>query len=63
MAHVVCGLVLIVLGVWGLYDEYYYVLDLVKGGGPVVLMLLGLVAMLAGIVSPKPEGESDNDRG
>ncbi len=53
MLHIIFGLFLIALGIWGLYDEYYYVADIIKGGLPIVLMLLGLVATLAGFIPPK----------
>ena len=50
MFEIVVGLFLIALGIWGIYDEYYYVLDIVKGGLPIFLMMFGLLAALAGIV-------------
>ncbi len=53
MLHIIVGLFLIAAGIWGLYDEYYYVADIIKGGLPIFLMLLGLVATLAGFIPPK----------
>jgi len=35
MLHIILGLFFIALGIWGLFDEYYYVADFVKGGLPV----------------------------
>lgn len=55
MMEIVLGLFLVALGVWGIYDEYYYVADFVKGGIPVFLMLSGLIATLAGIIPVKRE--------
>jgi len=52
MLHIIVGLFFIALGIWGIYDEYYYVADVVKGGLPIILVLLGLVATLAGIIPP-----------
>ncbi len=49
MMEIVLGLLLIALGVWGIYDEYYYVADFVKGGLPIALMAFGLLATLAGV--------------
>lgn len=60
MMGVVLGLVFIALGVWGLYDEYYYVADFFKGGLPLVLMAFGLLATLAG-VTPFREEEKQDD--
>ena len=48
MISIVLGLFFIALGIWGVFDEYYYVADFLKGGIPVVLMLCGLIAVLAG---------------
>jgi len=59
MVEIVLGLFLIALGIWGVYDEYYYVADFVKGGLPVVLMLVGLLATLAG-VTPLQREEDEN---
>ena len=61
MVHVTLGLFLIALGVWGLFDAYYYVMDFFKGGIPLLLLLLGLLAALAGFVPPKVKEDSDGD--
>lgn len=52
MLHLVIGLFFIALGIWGLYDEYYYVADVVKGGIPILMVIFGLIATLAGIIPP-----------
>ena len=59
MLQIILGLFFIALGIWGLFDEYYYVADFIKGGIPIFLMLSGLVATLAGFVSPEKKEESD----
>ncbi|NVM22659.1 MAG: hypothetical protein HWN68_12880 [Desulfobacterales bacterium] len=59
MLHIILGLFCIALGIWGLFDEYYYVADFFKGGIPVLLMLSGLVATLAGFVPPGKKEGSD----
>lgn len=59
MLEIVIGLLMIALGLWGIFDEYYYVADFVKGGIPLFLMLSGLFAALAGIVPIKREEEKD----
>jgi len=53
MVHIIVGLFLIALGIWGLYDEFYYVADIIKGGFPLFLIFGGLVATLAGFIPPK----------
>ncbi len=60
MLHIIAGLFFIALGIWGIYDEYYYVADLVKGGLPVFLIVAGLVATLAGFIPPKTNEEIEN---
>ena len=52
MISIILGLFFIALGIWGLFDEYYYVADVIKGGLPVLLMLSGIIATLAGIIPP-----------
>ena len=61
MAHIVGGLLILALGIWGLYDEYYYVVDFMKGGIPIILMLGGLLATLASCV--RQNNEEDNANG
>ena len=63
MLHIILGLFFIALGIWGLFDEYYYVADVVKGGLPVIMILGGLVATLAGFVPPKEREDSTNEQG
>ena len=60
MAHIVGGLLILALGIWGLYDEYYYVVDFMKGGIPIILMLGGLLATLASCVRQKNEEDNTN---
>ncbi len=59
MLHIILGLFFIALGIWGFFDQYYYVADVVKGGLPILLMLSGLVATLAGLLPPTKKEESD----
>ncbi|MBF0119399.1 MAG: hypothetical protein HQK79_11230 [Desulfobacterales bacterium] len=57
MLHIILGLFFIALGIWGIFDEYYYVVDFVKGGLPIFLILLGLIATTAGFIPPKQKEE------
>ena len=54
MLHIIVGLFAIALGIWGVFDEWYYVVDVVKGGSSIVLILVGLIAIFAGLVGPRP---------
>jgi CHASE2 domain-containing sensor protein len=47
--HVIVGLLLTGLGVYGFMDEYYATLDFFKGAVPPFLLLLGMVAVVGGI--------------
>ena len=60
MLNIILGLFFIALGIWGLFDDYYYVADFVKGGLPILLILSGLIATLAGFIPPKEKEESDD---
>ncbi|HIJ57669.1 MAG TPA: hypothetical protein HPQ03_16310 [Deltaproteobacteria bacterium] len=59
MLSIILGLFSIALGIWGLFDEYYYVADFIKGGMPIFLMLSGLIAMLAGVIPPMEKEKTD----
>jgi len=54
MLHIIIGLFFIALGVWGIFDEWYYVIDCAKAGISAILTLGGLFGILAGLVPPKP---------
>jgi len=60
MLHIIIGLFLIALGIWGLYDEFYYVADIIKGGFPLFLIFGGLIATLAGFIPPKTKENLKN---
>ncbi len=53
MMHIIIGLFAIALGIWGVFDEWYYVVDAVKGGSSLLLILVGMVGILAGVA---PQG-------
>ncbi len=55
--HVIIGLFLISLGIWGVFDEWYYVVDFIKGFSIVLLMVVGHVGILAGLRRPKKKAE------
>ena len=47
--HIGAGLVLLGLAVYGFYDEYYAVLDFLKGSVPLAMVGAGSVAVMSGI--------------
>ncbi len=48
-AHIAGGLALLCLAVYGFYDEYYAVLDFVKGSVPIGMVGVGSVAVVSGV--------------
>lgn len=55
LGQVAIGLVLMGLGIYGFYDEYFAVLDFLKGAVPPLLLLSGLVTVIAGVRQLKRE--------
>ncbi len=51
--HIIVGLFFIALGIWGVFDEWYYVVDFVKGGSSVLLVVVGIFGILAGAAGPQ----------
>jgi hypothetical protein len=49
MISIVFALVAICLGTWGLITYWWYTVDVIIAIFPVVLLLFGIVALLAGI--------------
>ncbi|MGK5083004.1 hypothetical protein WDW37_06835 [Bdellovibrionota bacterium FG-1] len=48
-AHLAIGVVALVLGIYGVYDEYFNVIDFLKGASPLIFIAVGLVALVAGL--------------
>ncbi len=62
MMHVIVGLMMIALGVWGVMDEWYYALDCLKAIGALGLTLGGFLALLGGVFGrPRTHGTPDAD--
>jgi len=55
MMHVILGMFFIALGIWGIFDEWYYVIDCVKGGVSLFLIVVGLLAIVAGVLGKRAE--------
>ncbi|VEN74099.1 Magnetosome protein MamI-2 [Candidatus Desulfarcum epimagneticum] len=47
--NAVIALVFLPLGVYGVYDEYYATMDFINGFLPILLVVVGLVALAHGI--------------
>jgi hypothetical protein len=47
--HVAFGLLLVGIGIYGFFDEYFAVLDFFKGALPPALLLVGMVSVVAGV--------------
>ena len=49
MINMVFGLVAICLGIWGLVTYWWYTVDVIIAIFPLVLLIFGLIALLAGV--------------
>jgi len=49
MLHVVVGIIAIVIGLWGIMSNWYMFKDILVSVVPLVVLLFGIVAILAGI--------------
>jgi hypothetical protein len=49
MSHIIIGLILFVLGLWGLLANWHGFLDLLWAIGPMLLIVGGIVALISGI--------------
>jgi hypothetical protein len=49
MQHVIFGVVLLLLGIWGIVAHWYQFLDLLWVLIPMALLVAGIVSVLAGV--------------
>jgi hypothetical protein len=49
MMHIVVGLFMVALGVWGVMDEWYYAVDCIKAVGSLALLTGGLLGLAGGV--------------
>lgn len=47
--HLFIGVFALFNGIYGIYDEYYNVIDFLKGAGPLIFIFIGIVALVAGL--------------
>ncbi len=63
MVHLIVGLVLLILGAWGLIEWWDDFGELMRGLVPLLLVLVGLAAIGAGFKKPKDEDEEEDVKG
>jgi len=63
MNEVIYGLFFISLGIWALFDQWYYVMDNLKGMLPVVMLAMGILSLVIVVVGPEKlkEDREHND--
>ena len=49
MFSIVCGLIAICMGLWGLVSYWWYVVDVMLAILPIILLFGGFIALMAGI--------------
>ena len=60
MANIVFGLVAIALGLWGLSTWWWSVVEMLRGVVPLLLILIGPVALAAGITKLRENSEMES---
>ena len=53
MLHIIVGIIAIVIGLWGIMGNWYMFKDILITIVPLLVLLFGMVAILAGIRSMK----------
>jgi hypothetical protein len=53
MLHIIVGIIAIVIGLWGIMGNWYMFKDILVTVVPLLVLLFGMVAILAGIRSMK----------
>lgn len=43
------GVILLGVGIYGFFDEYYAVLDFFKGSVPLFMLMIGMISVVAGV--------------
>jgi hypothetical protein len=64
MAQIILGLLAVTLGLWGLSAWWFSVEELLRGLSPLLLILVGVAALMAGLARPgmRPvKGQDDQD--
>ncbi len=61
MSTVIIGLLAIAFGLWGLTVWWWSVVEVLRGVIPIVLLLVGMVALAAGVTQVRQEDVKDED--
>lgn len=63
MAHIIIGLVLFLLGLWGIVANWYSFVDLIWVAVPMLLIVGGIVALVSGINNFSKQGKAPRGTG
>lgn len=58
MAHIIIGLLLFLLGLWGIVANWYSFVDLIWVVVPMLLIVGGIVALVSGINNFSKQGKT-----
>lgn len=53
IGHIIAGVIAVSLGIYGVFDEYFVVVEFIKGSIQPLLFLAGVLGILAGILTNK----------
>ncbi|MBF0453946.1 MAG: hypothetical protein HQL72_03895 [Magnetococcales bacterium] len=62
MANIIFGLVALALGLWGVSVWWWSIVEILRGLVPIALILLGLVALGAGVTRMREQERADSYR-
>jgi hypothetical protein len=63
MANIIFGLVALALGLWGVSVWWWSIVEILRGLVPILLILLGLVALGAGVTRMREREATDSGPG
>ncbi|MBF0471066.1 MAG: hypothetical protein HQL48_06785 [Gammaproteobacteria bacterium] len=61
MPNIIAGIFAVALGIWGLSLWWYPVMELLRGFVPLLLIVFGMVAIMAGVTRYERSEPSDSD--
>ena len=61
MTNIIVGLLAIAFGLWGMTVWWWSVAELLRGLVPVILILIGVVALAAGVSAVRNEKEKKDE--
>jgi hypothetical protein len=62
MPQIIAGLLAVTLGLWGLSVWWYSVEELLRGLVPLLLILFGVAALMAGVTRPERREADSSDQ-